>query len=283
MNTIDTINADIRQLHLVKSMATVYGGLAAAKVAQIREGILASRLYLEEMHILANQVYAASHKDTARDKGFATKNLLPQNGKTLRIILGSQTRLYGELVKQVFDFFSEAYLPQSDDVMISGAVTNQLFSDRFPNQQAATLELSDYRFTPEDVVPLVAQAKNYEHIYVYYGKYQNPFNQKAAVFVLSDAANSPEKQAHPVKFIFEPNLDALIAYIEQEIISTLFIQILGESLLAKQASRLKATDRMFEATKDRLAETNQSLRLATHQLRNKRQGDQMQLIVGRLG
>lgn len=283
MNTIDTITADIRQLHLVKSMATVYGGLAAAKVAQIREGILASRLYLEEMHILANQVYAASYKDGSEDKGFHTKTLLPQNGKTLRVILGSQTRLYGDLVKQVFDLFEQAYQPETDVVLISGAVTKQLFSDRFPSQQATTLELSDYRFVPEDISALVTQAKAYEHVYVYYGKYQNPFTQKAAVFVLSDAASSPELETQPVKFTFEPNLDALLAYIGQEIIKTLFIQILGESLLAKQASRLKATDRMFEATKERLAQTNQSLRLATHQLRNKRQGDQMQLIVGRSG
>lgn len=283
MNTIDTITADIRQLHLVKSMATVYGGLAAAKVAQIREGILASRLYLEEMHILANQVYAASHKDGSEDNGFHTKTLLPQNGKTLRVILGSQTRLYGDLVKQVFDLFEQAYQPETDVVLISGAVTKQLFSDRFPNQQATTLELSDYRFVPEDISALVTQAKDYEHVYVYYGKYQNPFTQKAAVFVLSDAAGSPELETQAVKFTFEPNLDALLAYIEQEIIKTLFIQILGESLLAKQASRLKATDRMFEATKERLAQTNQSLRLATHQLRNKQQGDQMQLIVGRSG
>ena len=283
MNTIDTINADIRQLHLVKSMATVYGGLAAAKVAQIREGILASRVYLEEMHVLANQVYAAHFTDPNQTKNSNTRKLLPQNGKTLRIILGSQTRLYGDLVKQVFDYFCQAYAPGSDDILLSGAVTSQLFADRFPNQQATTITLSDYRFTLEDITPMVDLAQKYEHIYVYYGKYQNAFNQKAAVFVLSDAADAPDQDTKPIKFKFEPNLEDLIAYIEKEIIKTLFMQILGESLLAKQASRLKATDRMFEATKERLGETNHLLRLAIHQLRNKRQGEQMQLIVGRSG
>lgn len=248
-----------------KLIAQAYQEISLMKINHVRESVLTSRDFLtalSEVYLDVKSSYAhqmALHMQQSKDKKL---------DKTLIILLSANTKLFGSIVRETYDAFEKA-LRDDMDVMIIGRLGYELFREHHPGRQALFFELSDSKYTVEDLKPLMFHILKYEKVIVYHGEYQTILHQGVSVSnitgqALFEEGTAPVRQAQ-YQYYFEPSLETILAFFETQIFANLFKQTLDESNLARNASRVKA----MEQTMNNLAEEERRLKVLQRKINRK--------------
>lgn len=278
---------EISELGNLKSMVRVTGEIASGRMQKSRDGVLYRRDYLVELKKIFTQVHRsflqAHHNDTVDSKKFTA---LAHNGKKVAVFLSANTRLYGDLLSRTFERFWEDVKLTGAEITVIGKVGQQMIRARDSNAPITIFELQDEKITVEEMKKVLMHLVPYEEIHVFYGKYINPVRQEAEEFTISAelellddvSANEPV-----VEYLYEPSLEKVLAFFENQIFSTMFDQTVMESTLAKHAARFAAMDRAEQQIDRRLREAQRSMRVAKHREANKKQLNQMGPLMRRFG
>src|SRR3990167_8647765 len=104
---------EIVQVTSLRTLAEVYGQIAATRMMKIRDYVLKNRQFLESIEsIFKDTLYSYAEKlselvrrGELKEGGKVT--FLAHNGKTVAVLISANTGFYGEVVRETFKKFME--------------------------------------------------------------------------------------------------------------------------------------------------------------------------------
>jgi F0F1-type ATP synthase gamma subunit len=283
-NTVNEIDNEIGELGTLKSLVNVYGEIALSRMAAVRQTVLFSRLFLDEVTEVFADVQAAYLKQLqlagsiSRDKKVT---VLSHNGQKVLVMVAANTRLYGDLTQKTYNAFMEEYRQGGVEATIIGRVGLTMFKEEMGERHQYTyFDYPDDRMDSQAINEIVKHLVQYEEIHLYYGKYKNVITQEPVRYVLS--AGKPMGEVgygSRNAYMFEPSLEEVMRFFEKEIFGSLFDQVIRESQLSKFAARLVAMDRADQQIGEREKKMRINRLAEMHQVANRKQLNTMPALL----
>jgi ATP synthase F1 gamma subunit len=261
----------------LRTILETYEEIAATRMGRIRSSVLASRDFLLEINAIFQQV-KASYKSqiellmkSKRIRDASRLTFIKRNGKTLYVYISANTGLYGEIIRKTYDVFIDSLRKNPGDVAILGKLGMEFFKAEKMSVHTMYFDLSDSEIDNAAIRKIVEQIIRYEKVLVFYEQFNNVVSQTPIVTNISGDPLPWERGGPTVKYFFEPSLEKIMEFFEEEIFSSIFQQTIFESELAKFASRMVSLDYASENTKTKLKQVMNEKNKIKHLESNKRQ------------
>lgn len=278
MITKKEINEEIINLSSLKGMIETYEEIAASRIRKKRESVLKSRFFVDDLNLIFSEVKMSYKKQIdllMKKKKIKDKSKLSfflRNGKTLYLFVSANTGLYGGLVQNTFDLFIEESRKSDADIAIIGRLGLNLFLSKKENKKYTYFDFPDGEIDDNALKQIVNFLVVYERIVIFFGKFQTIVNQTPTMTDIS--GNIEEKTIEKtvsMKYFFEPSIEKILAFFEQEIFASIFEQTMKESQLAKFAARIVTLDSSTENIKKKLDHITYQKNKLIHDSNNKKQ------------
>lgn len=293
MQSFRQVNATITEGNSLKFLSQSYSEVAAAKLKRIRRGIERNRSFLSEiatiyamLKLVATQRQyekvpsASPFLDTATRlilKGGqllpfrrgAQLGVLPQKlaKTTINILLTSNYRFYGSLERNLIEFFLNHARRFANRSLVVGRIGIEF--------------LNAIKFTPFEPMiftadmPNIAELKtltenivSYDRVLVFHSSFQSVLSQTSHIKDIKEAQFEVSIPRKKIDYIFEPEIDKMIAFFDTQISSILLEQTFLESELARTAARLVTMNNAEENANKFLGQQKRFLAQAARSLYN---------------
>jgi ATP synthase F1 gamma subunit len=219
---------------------------AVGQINFARFSVLYSREFSKELaEIFENVRY--SYKSLDVQKGI--KKVIKKNKRDVWILISSNNKLYGGIVMDSFNLFREriktANLAKTDLIIIGkqGKIFMDELNLKIPYEY---FELPDTNVTVDYLKKISEKLIFYENVYVFYGKFNNLVSQTAVQAAISGEMSLDDQKTpstnHKIKFLFEPSIEEILSFFENQILQLLLNQTVQEAQLARFASRINAME-----------------------------------------
>ena len=263
----------------LKGMVETYEEIAASRIKKTRESVLKSRYFMEDLNYIFSEVKSSYRKEIdALMKKNKTKDknklsFFVRNGKTLHVFISANTGLYGEIVKDTFNLFIEETKKHDCDVAIIGKQGLSFFLNEKLNKKYVYFDFPDNGIDDTVLKQIVTTLISYEKVVVFFGKFQSIVTQSPTMSDISGNIEGVQDATGKVsmKYFFEPSLERILAFFEQEIFASIFEQTVKESQLAKFAARIVTLDTSTENIRKRLGQMIYEKNKLVHHENNKKQ------------
>ncbi len=273
MITKKQVNLEIDEMKALKQMSKAYASISANRMKKIRDKVLGSRLYLDDINLIFQEVlktYAKEVKKSTKSKNKLT--FLSHNGRTVHVLLGSEGRLYGKVMQDTFNKFFEETISKDVEITVMGKYALRMIKESNINKPFTYFDVADSKIEVESLTEILKHIVQYEKIRIYYPKFKNVVNQYPDVFDINSVEDIKKQKLTPNKsYLFEPSLTEVLAFFEIQIFDSIFEQTIRESQLAKFASRLVSMDEAEQRISDKLKETLLVKQKIIHATQNKKQ------------
>ncbi len=271
------VGEEFTSVSMLKNILETYEELAATRMQSTRNSVLLRRDFILELNSIFQEV-KASYKDEIgklmkKKKVKDPKKLtfIQRNGKTLYIFLSSNTGLYGDIIRQTFDLFTEVIKKEVCDIAIIGRVGLEFFKETNLKIPYTYFDFPDNKMDIEALKKIVAYIIAYERIFIVYEQFENVISQHPVIVNISGDPLPQAPQGPSVKYFFEPTLEKILMFFEEEIFSSLFEQTIFESQLAKFASRMTSLEVRVDHIRGILKEIDLEKQKVRHRAMNKKQ------------
>ena len=271
------IQSEIEFNKTFRYITQAYEEIAVLKMRKVRASVLSTREYLshltevffdlkkakEKQNQLA-KLKSSSKDNTDKEKKTLInaeadkKNTSDKITRKVSVLLSANTTLYGDLIGRIFQLFLKNIKKDNSDLIIVGRVGKRMYDQQENKKPYVYFEIPDVGITLEELKPVIFHLVKYQKIQVYYGKFEsivtqkeissnisgdNPYlfkdkEEKLANTDLKKDLNNPNFQ-----YLFEPDLDNILAFFEDLIASSLFRQTVHETQLARWASRILSMEK----------------------------------------
>ncbi len=277
MATKKEVTEEFDRISTLKDVLETYEEIAAARIQNTRSSVVVGRLFIEELNYIFQQV-KSSHRDemlrrmkTRHIKDPSKLTFIERNGKTLYVLLSSNSGLYGDIIKKTSELFINLVRKEKADAVIIGRVGLELFKDAGLLTTYNYFDFPDNKVDNEALAKIISYILQYERIFIVYGRFENIVSQKPTVTGISGDPLVQEQTKTQVKYFFEPSLDKIMKFFEAQIFASLFDQTVFESQLAKFASRMTSLEMRVENIKVILKEVAFEKEKIRHRIINKKQ------------
>lgn len=232
-----TLQQELSEIAMVEQLTGVFEGIASLKIAKIRNRVVESKAFFAELW------------QTYRGLRINPKERLTRMGHArtgeVYVAVTAEGKLSGSIDEQVIEALLEKHHADADIVVMGSHGAAQLRHHGITPLKVFPLPASDVNFSVSDIIVLLGR---YQHIKVFYQTYESLRLQKVASIELLSAVRAlsedvTEEGVEVVSsrdFIFEPNLNEIIDYMESVMMEVALIQIIMESKLAQYANRFNA-------------------------------------------
>lgn len=237
MQTIKQVQQTLEESVSLKIVAQAYTEIAALKLQKIRSGIERNRSFFQEIITIFRTVKVAAERSKVHEAAKAKG--------TVSILLTSNERFYGDLETRLTRFFAENSQKFKTDRIVIGSTANEyLKAIHFPAAYQLFIPSGD--LPPlEEMQALTQSLTDYQQILVYYSRMQSILMQEPTVVDLLQ--RPPERlltsKQGTFEFIFEPEIENILEFFNNQMTLILLEQTFLESELARTASRLISMDR----------------------------------------
>lgn len=278
------LKAELTRLTNLKTLIETYEEIAANRMRKNRSVVLASRVFNEGLGQMYQQIkssYRTQLLSIMQKKRIANQRVLTmikRNGKSVTLLISSNAGLYGDIVPRITEQFIAFTAKTPSDIGIIGRLGRRIFEERSANREYKYFDFPDVDADPVEVEKLANFLIQYEKIYIFYGKFISVGVQQPTMLdVIGEEKEelATEKTATQVKYLFEPSLEQVMMFFEQQIFTSLIEQTVKEAELAKFASRMITLDSATENIKGALKAINLQQRILQHRSSNKRQQELM--------
>lgn len=246
MTTKRNITDQIEDLSSLKNLIETYEEIAASRIRITRESVLKSRFFIDDLNLIFSEVKSSYRKEILllmKQKNVKHESKLTfivRNGKTLNVLVSANTGLYGNIIKETFNLFLSETKNNNCDVVIIGKQGLNLFLNEKLNRDYEYFDFPDSTMDDQTLKKIIGILIKYEKIVVFFGRFQSIFSQKSEMSDISGniATTTGEIAVATKKYFFEPSIEKILAFFEQQIFASIFEQTIKESSLAKFASRL---------------------------------------------
>ena len=277
MATRREVTEEFDRVSTIKGVLEAYEEIAATRIQNIRNSVLLGRLFIEELNYTFQQV-KSSHRNEVL-KRMKTKNIkdpskltfIERNGKTLYVLLSSNTGLYGDIIKKTTELFINLVKKEKADAVIIGRVGLELFKNAGLLITYNYFDFPDIKIDNQALKKIISYILQYERTFIVYGRFENIVSQKPIVTSISGDPLPSSQAISNVKYFFEPSLDKIMKFFEAQIFASLFDQTVFESQLAKFASRMTSLELRVENIKEILKNVALEKEKIRHRIINKKQ------------
>ncbi len=272
--------SDLELVGTLKMLAEAYEEVSVLKMQKVRGSVLTTREFLDGLSSVFVDVkrnYGSKiqklidKKKYSPDTTFSTRN---HNGKVLSVFLSANSKFYGDIVRRIFDVFIADIQKKNSDVLIIGKMGKELMEGSKFKKNYFYLDLPDGQVEMDDLQPIVDTLVQYEKVDVYYGRFSNMVNQLPTMSnvsgqdILDTKDTSPEKV---VQYAFEPSMEEILDFFENQVFVSLFKQTVNEAELARLASRIRAMEEALGNIEKLEPQIRRESRIYKRSLQNKKQ------------
>lgn len=261
MSTVKQINSALEDSESLKMVAQSYTEISALKLEKIRAGIEKNRSFFQEI----TEVYHVVNIEAAKRK----IQIMPKKG-TVSILITSNHHFYGGLERDLVKFFISNTIKFTTDKIVIGSTAQEFLRSFNYAQNFQQVILKNDLPTAEEIRSLVSKIINYEQIMIYYSRMQSVLTQEPHVV---DLVQKPHEyylkiKAPKINYIFEPELEIILKFFENQVILLLIEQTFLESELARAAARLTSMDQAQLAADEIIIKQKRELALAHRSINN---------------
>lgn len=276
---------ELETLMYLQDIIESYEEIASIRMQKVKRSVLANRSFLDGLRRLAQIVRHSYKREIARIQKRKKTNIIRKtNGKTVAVLLSANTGLYGEIVQKTYNKFYKYVSDNDTDIVIVGKIGYRMFESSGLNRSAEYYELSDSFTDKENIERLLKYIVDYETIIIFHGKFKDMLVQEPEIITITgeEVQRETNEDVAEVEYIFEPSLENVMAYFEQEILGSMFKHAIHESSLSKYASRMISLDRATERIHETIGDYKLQYQKQKHRMQNKKQQNILAGIYGRI-
>lgn len=281
---------ELNQTDTIVNLTGIFEGLASMKISQIKNQVLQSQKFFDELWNIYTQLRVDAVFHFGRQ---ASKDEVID--KELFVVITAEGGFSGDIDQKLIEYMMKSYDREKHDIIVighHGAV--QLAQRGVSIKKYYKLPSKDENI---NVAPIIAQIQKYRVTTAYYQQYvslmvQDVKKMSMQTAVAAKGAGQGQRQTlasletavtdiiSESTYIFEPSTYAVIDHIERSMLAIMTSQIILESKLAQYASRFRA----MSAANDRSKETLGDLQMEFHRSKRAIADERLrEIIIGMKG
>ena len=239
MKRLNDVLAEQQSMASVVGLTDVFEGLASMRIAQVKDQVLSSQRFFNELWSIYSQVRVS--KQFSYGRGYVE----PQIDKELFIAITAEGGLSGDIDQKLINWMLSGFDASKTDIIIVGHHgALQLAAAGIPYKRYFKLPIHDNNI---NVFPLIEQIKLYRSTVIYYQAYVTLMVQdikkielKSAIMEASRQASQKTRLISDENYIFEPSPEDVASHLESTMMQITLTQTILDSKLAQYASRFRS-------------------------------------------
>lgn len=227
-------------------ISQAYEQISIMRMQRIRDSVLKTRNFLNkllEVFVSVRRSYHSRLEERLKKKqNKGDISFLEKNGKNVSVLITTNTRMNGEIIRKVVNEYVEDIKQNDDDLVIVGKTGRQYFEQARTGRKYDFFEFNENDINVPALRELILALLPYKDVVVYFGQFETLLTQepvkKKLMGDISDMGG--EEQSDP--YIFEPSPEKILQFYETQIFSSLVKQTINEAELARYASRIRAME-----------------------------------------
>jgi ATP synthase F1 gamma subunit len=239
MRRPNEIAHDEASMATLVELTSVFEGIASMRIGQIKNQVLQSTKFFNELWQIYMQLRVDSLFEFGREKHTTVID------KELFVIITAEGGFSGEIDQKLIQLMLQDYDAEKNEIIVighHGAV--QLVQRGIQFKKYFKLPNKDRDI---NVSPIIREVQQYRSTRMYYQEYLSLSEQAVKSIELSravseraDASVSEEDIISEATYIFEPSTYAVAAHLERSMMQIAISQLILNSKLAQYASRFRA-------------------------------------------
>ena len=279
MSRLQEVAEQREAMDTIVNLTSVFEGLASMKIAQVKNQVLSSQQFFNELWEIYKQIRVDSLFRFGRG---SEKDMIH---KQLVMVITAEGGFSGDIDQKLIKWMLETHDPEKQDIIVIGHHgALQLLQAKVGFKKYFTLPSRD---TNINVRPLVAEVGHYEGTTVYYQTYVSLMTQEikridlqTSVAQQAQAAGTekPDEIISEQNYIFEPSTFDVVAHLERSMTEIALSQVILDSKLAQYASRFRA----MSMAKDKSNEMAGDLRMQFNRTKRRIQDERLKEMTNGL-
>lgn len=219
--------------------------IATSKLKSTRGSIEHTVSYFHQI----SDLYKVVKSVAVRSKTIKHLPKRKNNGKTVCVLLTSNSRLYGSLDTELTKFYFDQTIKLNCDRMVIGHFGAEILrSLSYRKPYEAIIFKKD---APEisELSPIALKLFNYARILVFYSKFKTLLNQEPFISDISTSYLEETDPKTPYHYITEPEIDKILAFFDAQISFLMFQSIFLEVDLSRLAYQMISMNQAQENAK----------------------------------
>lgn len=247
----------------LSGMVEAYEELAAMKMKEVGDGVVKGRAFLEGLSEVFSEVRA--------EKGEEVELSMAHNGKTVVVLIASNTGLFGDIIQKTLGEFRQFVEKERAEIVVLGRTGRDWLERTFKGKSYDYFDIYDDRVDEKMLKALMEKLLRFEKVVLFHGKFLSLVEQEAVETDLIGELGEIKKDRPTIKYLYEPSLNEVVRVFKEEILYSMFEQVLWESHLAKFASRIVHLDKALDNIDQRSKQLGQVGRNLRNAVTNKKQ------------
>jgi len=256
-------------------LTSVFEGIASMRIAQIKNQVLQSTKFFNELWAIYSQLRVDSLFSFGREK--AEGHVID---KELYIIITAEGGFSGDIDQKLVHLMLESFDAGKQDIIVIGHHgAMQLAQRGVAYKKYFKLPTKDQNI---NVMPIIREVQQYRNTKMFYQEYVSLMTQDVKQIELSTAVKErgttserPEDVISEDTYIFEPSTYAVAAHLERSMMQIAVSQLILSSKLAQYASRFRA----MSASHQRADESKADLHLEYNRARRGVKDERLKEII----
>lgn len=251
MSRLSDIEKEKMAMATMVELASVFEGIASMRIARIKNQVLQSTQFFNDLWNIYTQLRVDSLFRYGRGK---REDVID---KELYIIVTAEGGFSGDIDQKLIRLMLKDYDPNKNDIIVvghHGAI--QLAQKGIKYKKYFRLPAKDLDI---NVTPIIKYVQQYKKTYMYYQEYVSLMVQdvrrielSTAVAEIGDKAKESDDVISEVTYIFEPSTFAVVDYLERSMLQIAVSQLILNSKLAQYASRFRAMSASHQSADEAL-------------------------------
>lgn len=251
MSRLSDIEKEKMAMATMVELASVFEGIASMRIARIKNQVLQSTQFFNDLWNIYTQLRVDSLFRYGRGK---REDIID---KELYIIVTAEGGFSGDIDQKLIRLMLKDYDPNKNDIIVvghHGAI--QLAQKGIKYKKYFRLPAKDLDI---NVTPIIKYVQQYKKTYMYYQEYVSLMVQdvrrielSTAVAEIGDKAKESDDVISEVTYIFEPSTFAVVDYLERSMLQIAVSQLILNSKLAQYASRFRAMSASHQSADEAL-------------------------------
>jgi ATP synthase F1 gamma subunit len=253
------IARDEHSMAVLVELTSAFEGIASMRIAQIKNQVMQSSKFFNELWHIYSQLRVDSHFRFGRTQTSKTH----VSDKELYIIITAEGGFSGDIDQKLVERALQTYDKDKNDILVIGHHgATQLAQRGVAFKKYFKMPQRDQNINVE---PIIREVQQYRSTQIFYQEYVSLMAQEVrriellvAVKERSEASDTREEIISEDTYIFEPSTHEVAAHLERSMTQIAISQLILQSKLAQYASRFRA----MSASRERADTSKQELHLA---------------------
>ena len=265
------IQRDMKQMNTLVTLTGVFEGIASMRIAQIKNQVLQSTAFFQELWNIYNQIRVDSEFRFGRSQ--VEGKIV---NKELFIVITAEGGFSGDIDQKLIEWMLKSFDKEKHDIIVighHGAI--QLAQRGVSIKRYYKLPTRDQNI---NVAPIINEVQRYKSTTAWYQQYVSLMVQDVKSISLRAAVQQQGMEAEvdaekdtriisEENYIFEPTTYHVIDHLERSMLNIALSQIILDSKLAQYASRFRA----MSAANENARESYDEVKLAYHRAKRNMQ------------